>query len=63
MIEVADEHRVVSLLLGVPGGAVLIWGIVRGAAGYVLWRTVKALADPYDFGPGPAGSQSGPVSR
>lgn len=50
LIEVADEERIVYVLLGVPGGAVLIWGIVTGAAGYVVWRIVEVLTDPYDFG-------------
>jgi hypothetical protein len=50
LIEVADEDRIVAVLLGVPGGAILIWGIVLGATGYVLWRAIEALADPYEFG-------------
>lgn len=50
MIEVADEDRIVYVLLGVPGGALVIWGIVGGTAGYVLWRGIEALSDPYNFG-------------
>jgi len=50
LIEVADEDRIVSVLMGVPGGAIVIWGIVLGSAGYVIWRTIEVLADPYGFG-------------
>lgn len=50
LVEVADEDRIVALLMGVPGGTLVIWGIVLGSAGYVLWRTIEMLADPYGFG-------------
>jgi hypothetical protein len=46
----ADEDRMVHVLMRVPGGVVLIWGIVAGLAGWVLWRTAEALTDPYEFG-------------
>jgi hypothetical protein len=49
-IENADEDRIVAVLLGVPGGWILIWGIVLGAAGYLVWRLIEVLADPYEFG-------------
>jgi hypothetical protein len=49
-IESADEDRIIHVLLGVPGGAALIWGIAAGAAAYVVWRAIEALTDPYDFG-------------
>lgn len=51
----ADEDRMVYILMGVPGGPAIIWGIVIGAAAYVVWRIVEALADPHGFGAGPAG--------
>jgi hypothetical protein len=50
LIEAADEERLVQLLMTVPGGAVLIWGIVLGAGAYVVWRVIEAISDPYDFG-------------
>jgi hypothetical protein len=46
----ADEDRMIPVLLDLPGGPILIWGIVLGMVGYVLWRTVEAVADPYEFG-------------
>jgi len=49
-IENADEDRVIHVLMRVPGGAALIWLIVAGILGYVLWRAVEALVDPYGFG-------------
>ena len=52
LIEAADEERAVQLLIGIPGGSVVIWGIVIGAAAYVAWRIIEAIADPYHFGAG-----------
>ena len=52
LIEAADEERVVQLLMRMPGGPVVIWAIVIGAAAYVAWRVVEAVSDPYDFGTG-----------
>jgi hypothetical protein len=46
----ADESRMVRVVMGVPGGALLIWTVIAGLAGYVLWRSVEVLADPYEFG-------------
>lgn len=46
----ADEDRMMYVLMDVPGGVVLIWSLVAGLAGYVLWRLVEAVADPYEFG-------------
>jgi hypothetical protein len=48
----ADEERMIQVLRGLPGGFVVIWGIVAGIAGYVVWRAVEAWADPYEFGAG-----------
>lgn len=50
LIEAADEDRMIPVLMNVPGGAALIWTIVIGIAGYVLWRVVEVVADPYGFG-------------
>ena len=46
----ADEERMVQVLRHLPGGTVVIWAIVAGTSGYVLWRVVEAWADPYEFG-------------
>ena len=50
LIEAADEERLVQLLLSIPGGALLIWGIVLGTSAYVVWRVIEVVSDPYDFG-------------
>jgi hypothetical protein len=50
LIEVADEDRMVHLLMDVRGGPVLVWTVVIGMAGYVVWRVVEVVADPYEFG-------------
>ena len=46
LIEAADEDRLFDLLRGLPGGTLLIWLIVFGLSGYVIWRVAEALADP-----------------
>jgi hypothetical protein len=46
----ADEDRMIQVLRDLPGGPVLIWGIVAGMVGYIAWRTIEMIADPYDFG-------------
>jgi hypothetical protein len=46
----ADEDRMVRVIMDVPGGAAIIWTIVAGLVGYTLWRVIETLADPYDFG-------------
>lgn len=46
----ADEARMVHVVLDLPGGALAIWAIVLGLLGYVVWRGLEAVADPYDFG-------------
>jgi hypothetical protein len=50
--DTADEDRMVHVLMGLPGGALVIWGIILGSAGYVVWRLLEAITDPYDFGNG-----------
>jgi hypothetical protein len=52
LIEAADEERAVQLLMRIPGGPVVIWGIVLGAGSYVAWRIIEAICDPYGFGAG-----------
>ena len=51
-IENADEDRIVHVLMGVPGGPLAIWLIVGGIVGYIFWRAIEALVDPYGFGSG-----------
>jgi hypothetical protein len=46
----ADEDRMVHVLKGVPGGQIVIWAIVLGLLGYVGWRLLEVIADPYEFG-------------
>lgn len=46
----ADEDRMIHVLVDLPAGSVLIWTIILGMAGYVLWRAVEVISDPYDFG-------------
>lgn len=46
----ADEDRMVHILKDVPGGQVVIWAIVLGLLGYVGWRLLEVVADPYEFG-------------
>ena len=50
LIEAADEERMVYVMLGIPGGALLIWSIVAGMFAYLLWRLAEAVTDPYEFG-------------
>jgi uncharacterized protein DUF1206 len=50
MIETADEDRIIYLLMDLPGGAIVVWAIIAGAAGYALWRAMEVIADLYDFG-------------
>jgi hypothetical protein len=46
----ADENRIVRVVMGWPGGTALIWAIIAGLAGYVIWRVIEVFADPYEFG-------------
>jgi hypothetical protein len=50
LTDAADEERMVRVVMDLPAGAVVIWTIVAGIAGYIVWRTIEAVADPYDFG-------------
>lgn len=49
-IEAADEERLIHVLRNLPGGTVVVWTIIAGAAGYVVWRAIEAWVDPYEFG-------------
>jgi hypothetical protein len=46
----ADEERMVHVVMGVTAGPAIIWGIVLGLAGYVAWRVMEVISDPYEFG-------------
>jgi hypothetical protein len=46
----ADEYRIVRVVMAWPGGAAIIWTIIAGLAGYVVWRVIEVFADPYEFG-------------
>lgn len=48
----ADEDRMVLILMDVPGGSLVIWGIIAGCVAYLVWRTLEAMADPYELGSG-----------
>ena len=50
MIEHADEDRIIYVLMGLPGGPVAVWTIIAGAGGYVVWRAIEMVDDPYQFG-------------
>ena len=54
-IEAADEDRLIHVLRNLPGGTVVVWAIIAGAAGYVVWRGIEAWTDPYEFGTNPHG--------
>lgn len=49
-IEAADEDRLIHVLRNLPGGTILVWAIIVGAAKYVVWRAIEAWTDPYQFG-------------
>lgn len=49
-IEAADEDRLIHVLRNLPGGTIVVWAIIAGAAGYVVWRGIEAWTDPYEFG-------------
>jgi hypothetical protein len=46
----ADETRMVQVVMDLPAGAVVVWAVVLGLLGYIVWRTIEAIADPHEFG-------------
>lgn len=51
----AGTKGALTTLLGQPFGRVLLWLLVIGLAGYVLWRLIQSLLDTDDHGLGPKG--------
>ncbi len=48
----AAEARMIELVMEVPFGEVLLWLMVAGLAGYIIWRVYEAVTDPYEMGSG-----------
>jgi hypothetical protein len=46
----ADEERIVDVLLSLPFGEAIISVMILGLAGYIIWRVYEAFTDPYEFG-------------
>jgi hypothetical protein len=46
----ADENRIVRVVMEWPGGTLIVWTIIAGLVGYVIWRIIEVFADPYEFG-------------
>jgi hypothetical protein len=46
----ADEERIVDVLLDIPAGEVIILIMIAGLLGYIIWRVFEAFKDPYNFG-------------
>jgi hypothetical protein len=46
----ADEEQIMEIVQGVPAGEILIWAVVIGMFGYIVWRIFEAITDPYEFG-------------
>jgi hypothetical protein len=46
----ADEERALDYLLEYTLGEVLVWVVLAGMVGYIVWRIFEAVTDPYDFG-------------
>jgi hypothetical protein len=46
----ADEERMIEVLQDLPGGSAMVWVVIAGIAGYVLWRAIEVITDPYEFG-------------
>jgi len=53
--ESKDSEGALEKLLQQPFGTLLIWVLIVGLAGYVLWRLVQSLFDTDDHGHGPKG--------
>jgi len=48
-----DSKGAIQTLLGQPFGTALVWILIVGLAGYVIWRLTQALFDTDDHGVGP----------
>lgn len=48
--DAAAEARMIELALEVPFGEALLWIMIFGLAGYILWRVFEAITDPYEMG-------------
>jgi hypothetical protein len=46
----ADEEQIMELVKDVPAGEVMIWGVIAGMFGYIIWRIFESITDPYEFG-------------
>jgi hypothetical protein len=46
----ADEERALDYLLEYTLGEILVWVVLIGMVGYIIWRIFEAITDPYDFG-------------
>jgi hypothetical protein len=46
----ADEDRMLQVVRDLPAGTLIIWAIAAGLGGYIVWRILEAIADPYEFG-------------
>jgi hypothetical protein len=46
----ADEERAMHYLLQYDLGEVLVWVVLAGMVGYIIWRIFEAVTDPYGFG-------------
>ncbi|RDV16763.1 DUF1206 domain-containing protein [Pontibacter diazotrophicus] len=55
----ADEARMVEIIMDLPLGEVLLWILIIGLGGYIVWRVFEAVTDPYEMG----GDYSGLAKR
>ncbi len=46
----ADESSMLAILNNVVIGKILLWIIMIGTAGYIVWRIFEAVTDPYGYG-------------
>jgi hypothetical protein len=46
----ADESSLLAFLNEYLLGKILVWIILLGTVGYVLWRLYESIADPYGYG-------------
>jgi hypothetical protein len=46
----ADEERIVDVLLDIPAGEAIVFVMIAGMLGYIIWRVFEAFTDPYKFG-------------